>query len=180
MPTFRSLRNPNFKLSSMRLAGTIVFVDSVYSTDDPAEVKVLRRHVKAGSLVEEFGGAFHEGGTVPSGEPPAVALSARETVEPTSSVADIVRPLAASIAAATEAQTAATEARHEAIDSTNETLNALAEPNDSWSNRALREHAADLGIKVPERAGKKALLDAIRIAEADTGDDFDPNDPDGS
>ena len=42
MPTFRSLRNPAFWIKPTN-GSRIQFVDSVYSTDDPAEVAILRR-----------------------------------------------------------------------------------------------------------------------------------------
>lgn len=191
MPTFRSPRNPDFKLFSMRLPNTIVFVDGVYSTDDPAEVKALRRHVKAGSLTEELAGEFHEGGVIPTGPPSPVILNPGFVVIPAVASATDDDPDGDCTCGPNEAcgdcpaPGPPVEPRY-GIDVPADQAPAGpagepdAEPDTSWSNRALREHAADLGIKVTERAGKKALLDAIRLAENDDGEDFDPNDPDGS
>jgi hypothetical protein len=166
MPTFRSPRNPNFKLKSARLPRLIEFTDGIFSTDDPDEVRALRRHVKTGTLTEgEYSGDFHTAGIIPSGDATAI-LDAGAVITPHQAEALGEPPEWSDVSE--EAFTKTREAF--------EDLNGL-------SNRELRERCADLGIQVPERAGKKALLDAIRIAEqdaADGDDDFDPNDPEGS
>jgi hypothetical protein len=153
MPTFRSPRNPNFKLRSSRLPTPILFEDGVYTTDDPEEVRALRRHVDAGTLIE--GNVdFHHGGVV----------LARTTSE--------LPP-----AGTTEQQRAPNEAKP--ASDASEARTALAD----LSRHELVERAEALGVTVPTGAGKKAIIDAIRIVEASEAEDsegFDPNDPDGS
>jgi hypothetical protein len=43
MPTFRCPTNPTFRLKSMKHLRTITFKDGIYTTEDPVEVKLLRR-----------------------------------------------------------------------------------------------------------------------------------------
>lgn len=164
MPTFHSPRNPDFKLWSSRLPKAIAFVDGVYSTDDPDEIKALRRHVKTGALTEgDHSGEFARGGFIPSSTiVPTAILDAGAVITPHQ--AEQIRDGGG---APEDAQTV------EGADQ--------APAGTPPSNRELRVRCAELGIQVPERAGKRALLDAIEIAEQQDAEGEDgPNDPDGS
>jgi len=171
MPTFRSPRNPNFWLKPTRLGRKLQFKDGAYETDDPDEIAILRRNqnVTEDKGTSERTGEFHRGGIVPNGGSGVATIVGPESIlSPAQAIKDV-----------------AVDVRDEVADDALPALDTLIGLADrleesGLSNRELREHAETLGIDIPDRAGKRVLLDAIRAAEHDAADDFDPNDPDGS
>ena len=90
MPTFRSPHNPNFKLSPHTLGRTIIFTDGNYSTEDPEELRALRRSEsvdevpdKPAAPATKVATALKDGGVVPrAASNGPIQVHAREYIVP--------------------------------------------------------------------------------------------------
>ncbi len=185
MPTFRSPRNPKFKLKSARLPRLIEFTDGAFSTDDLDEIKALRRHVKAGSLLELSIDESHDAYVAGEKTLPEFEADVEDVLRSEGEhsgefhTGGVVPNTGAGTALIHHGEDILTPEQAQALDGGD-----AEDPHAGVSRSDLVEYAQDgLGLNIPRGASRKSVLDAIRIAEqeaADGDEDFDPNDPEGS